>query len=221
MDVGDEDDYSDDDLDAIPHDEFRELQNYAIRSTQQPSLGNHFTAPIKNAGGREERNLRLPSVAATSTFQRIGAIQDYGNQPSSDYGDFDEEMPDGEIVDAAEEPGTNAIMESRAAALPVGEATQREQWRQQRYARPQYLQNQEPSLPHMKKDVQAIAQDQRYGKDSVNSASLNGLGGQPNPQADVVPLQLQLQEVRSIASPTIGLSDTVQVTRGKRCACSG
>lgn len=218
MDVDDEDGYSDDDLDALPHDEFSELQNYAIRSTQQTSLETRFAASTNNAVRSEERNLRIPSVAANSTSKRTGAIQDYSNQPSSDYGDFDEEMPDGEILDTAEEPGTNAIKESRAATLPVGEATQREQWRQQRYARPQYQQIQEPSLPHMGKDVQAMAQDQRHGKDNVDSP---GLGSQPNSQADVVSLRLQLQEVRSISNLTIGLSDTVQVTRRKRCTCSG
>ncbi|KAL9615457.1 MAG: hypothetical protein Q9167_000135 [Letrouitia subvulpina] len=193
MDVDDDDGYSDDDLDAIPHDELSELQNYAIRSTQQKALQNRFAAPTNNV---VHGSSRLLSVAANSTSKRTGAIQDYGNQPSSDYGDFDEEMQDGEIFDAAEEPGTNAIKESRAAALPVGEVTQREQWRQQRYAGPQYQQAQAPSLPHLKNDVQAIVQNQRHGKDNVGSPLLNGLGGQPDPQADVVSLRLQLQELR-------------------------
>ena len=110
-----EDDYSDDDLDALPAHTLHRLQEHAIQSTQQPSLSAQvqlpsIDEPIGLAGGLGRLSVARPASHA--------ANQHALHAPSSDYGDFDEEMLDGEIFDAAEEPG---------------KLSQREQWRLQRY----------------------------------------------------------------------------------------
>ncbi|KAL8765242.1 MAG: hypothetical protein Q9209_007635 [Squamulea sp. 1 TL-2023] len=134
-----QDDYSDDDLDALPDRTFLELQEHALVTTQQaarrkplalPSAAmSHQRDPAIIAQGLERLSVERPSPPFTSQRE-----SDFPHPPSSDYGDLDDEMLDGEIYDNAEEPGANAIQASRAASVPLGAvSTQREQWRTQRY----------------------------------------------------------------------------------------
>ncbi len=127
--VEEEDDYSDDDLDALPVHAFHELQQNAIRSTQKVSDHgkiSHFTG--KSPRVFASHNVRLGDLAATAEY--------YPQQPSSDYGDFDDEMLDGEIIDAAEAPIAIPALERGIARRPIGESTQREEFRQQRFGAP-------------------------------------------------------------------------------------
>ncbi|CAD6578813.1 MAG: hypothetical protein ASARMPREDX12_008979 [Alectoria sarmentosa] len=112
--AGEDDDYSDDDLDALPDHAFHELQETAIQSTQ-PSLNPQVQLPTLKHSARLAGGLGLLSA------------------PSSDYGDFDEEMLDGEIFDAAEEPTLVTRCEADTGGKEPGELTQREQWRLQHY----------------------------------------------------------------------------------------
>lgn len=128
-----DDGYSDDDLDALPEYAFDELQENAVKSTQQPTA--RLQLPDQN------RSLRPVTGGKTDGLSRLpggGLVHnDHGShappQPSSDYGDFDDEMLDGEIFDAAEEPALAAKYEASHVSGPIGERTQREQWPQQRY----------------------------------------------------------------------------------------
>ncbi|KAL8853872.1 MAG: hypothetical protein Q9221_001343 [Calogaya cf. arnoldii] len=161
-------DYSDDDLDALPDGTFQELQEHALESTQQaarerpPTLPLQKRSPAVIAQGLEKLSVRGPLPPFTSQRE-----SDFPQLPSSDYGDLDDEMLDGEIYDTAEEPGANAIQASRAASLPVAaESTQREQWRTQRYGPlPKHMQSNVPQRyesqgNHMKLgDVQETASD--------------------------------------------------------------
>ena len=120
--------YSDDDLDALPIHTFQELQQDAIRSTQQPLASQHFQLPPK----------KQPAVinGGLGGFDRLSLGQ-YGTGtqqlPSSDYGDFDDEMLDGEIFDtAAEQP--SLLGNHTNDHHPAGENTQKEAWRHQVYA---------------------------------------------------------------------------------------
>lgn len=129
-----DDGYSDNDLDALPDHAFDELQGNAVRSTQQaatrvqpPTLGQSSKPGGPGAAGGSVRSL-VGEVITNAP------LQPFPPQPSSDYGDFDDEMLDGEIFDAAEEPALAAEYEAAISIDPVGETTQREQWRQQRYA---------------------------------------------------------------------------------------
>lgn len=128
MDGIDEDDgYSDDDLDALPVHAFHELQQDAIRSTQQPHVFQDYQEPsVKHSA---------PAVTHghLGGFDRL-AINGRGRgtqqQPSSDYGDFDDEMLDGEIFDTAAEQPT--LLQSQLDTLPpAGECISKESWRQQ------------------------------------------------------------------------------------------
>ena len=128
--------YSDDDLDALPDHTFHELQEKAFSSTQQPIARPQLPAL------RQPPRPDAPALAGG--FGRLavaGASVHAGNShdfqpPSSDYGDFDDEMLDGEIFDAAESPNLAAKYDTRAINERVGESTQREHWRQQRYGLP-------------------------------------------------------------------------------------
>ena len=133
---GDDDDYSDDDLDALPGNTLHKLQEDAIRYTQQP-----LQRPQLPTVGHASR----PGPAEiASGFGRMSVDRNLDNtydphalpQASSDYGDFDDEMLDGEIFDAAEEPSLAARFEVPSNVQKIGEQTQREQWRQQRYGVP-------------------------------------------------------------------------------------
>ncbi len=128
--------YSDDDLDALPDHTFHELQEKAFSSTQLPIARPQLPAlrqpprhdPPALAGGFG----RLAVAGASAHASNPHDFQ----TPSSDYGDFDDEMLDGEIFDAAELPTLAARYDTRAIDERVGETTQREHWRQQRYGLP-------------------------------------------------------------------------------------
>lgn len=129
----DEDEYSDNDLDALPSDTLYELQQDAIRSTQKVDRHERPKLPVMT------RQPRPPPAHLNASLANLGNAfhntnaQSNSHQPSSDYGDFDDEMLDGEIFDAADEPLIAAGHKNNVAGRPVGEGTQREQWRQQRY----------------------------------------------------------------------------------------
>ena len=130
-----DDGYSDEDLDALPDHAFHDLQENAIRSTQHPVSEAHLPTLDQLRGARNfdaTRFAQLPigGVSNASAGRRAPA------QPSSDYGDFDDEMLDGEIIDAASQPALAAKFENKAVERQAGESSQREQWRQQRYSRP-------------------------------------------------------------------------------------
>ena len=120
--------YSDDDLDALPIHTFQELQQDAIRSTQQPLPPQHFQLPsVKQPAGIN---------GGLGGFDRLSLGQ-YGSDtqqlPSSDYGDFDDEMLDGEIFDtAAERPALLANHPN--AHQSAGESMQNEAWRHEAHA---------------------------------------------------------------------------------------
>lgn len=127
----DEDDcFSDDDLDALPSDAFLELQQDALRSTPQPTDrgqdGIHRTEVRGLTKGLELVHIKHQN---TTEFE-------YPVQPSSDYGDLDEEMLDGEILDASTQPAITGQQGYALAPRLVSENTQREQWRQQLYGAP-------------------------------------------------------------------------------------
>ena len=130
-----DDGYSDDDLDALPINAFHELQDNAVRSTQHalpraqlPTLANSVR-PGHNgvAGGFNQ----FPTSADVNT----PSAHRGPTQPSSDYGEFDDDMLDGEIFNAAEQPALAAKYEQKLAGGDAGESTQREKWRQQRYGK--------------------------------------------------------------------------------------
>ena len=134
LDAGD-DGYSDDDLDALPENAFHELQENAVRSTPHPLPRAQLPIP-----GNSLRPGHNGFGANFGPFYPTAALNKPSGQPgppqaSSDYGDFDDEMLDGEIFDAAEQPALAAKYEQKAIEDKAGESTQREQWRQQRYGK--------------------------------------------------------------------------------------
>ena len=198
-----DDDYFDDDLDALPDLTFHELQKNAIRSTQQPSLSPQVQLPtIEETTGHTSGLGRL-SVAGSAIHT---ADQPALRAPSSDYGDFDDDMLDGEIFDAAEEPALAVRYKAVTCERKSGGPSQREQWRLQRYGPNQ--RGSEPIETH-----QRVSQQGAVGL-PLNDG--NGLGGiqataqegevmhlgegsrtRPPPEetTDVIALQAQVQKV--------------------------
>ena len=137
--VDEGDGYSDDDLDALPADAFQELQQNAIRSTQQLRANDQLIPPPgfgQGSSKSEDPSRVFGNLAVSGNALYKAPVPITSNQASSDYGDFDDEMLDGEIFDAAEEP---VILNERMGgfvARPPGISTQREQWRHQRYGAP-------------------------------------------------------------------------------------
>lgn len=195
------DDYSDDDLDALPDGTFQELQDNALESTQQAARGKPPTLPPL---ARSQK--KTPAVLAQG-LERLsvkGALPSFTPQrksdlpqlPSSDYGDLDDEMLDGEIYDTAEEPGANAIQASRAASLPVGgESTQREQWRTQRYgAPPRHIQSNVPQAPGLAQ-MRNESQGNHMKLGDVQETTSDDDTDRPSTCPDVDALNAQILEV--------------------------
>ena len=196
-----DDGYSDDDLDALPDHAFHELQEDAVRSTQQPGpqLPALRQAPKPDrpglAGGFGRLSVTGPSVNAKTHHSH--------QPPSSDYGDFEDEMLDGEIFDAAEQPVLAARYDASVIDTGPGESTQREQWRRQRYGRPASG----PRIPHLREEQAAripvrnlAGTKENYNDVQGDGALRPGSGYTINQQpiqgaVDVDALQVQVQKV--------------------------
>lgn len=201
--VGEDDDYSDDDLDALPDQAFHQLQQNAIQSTQQPSLSAQVQLPtIKQPTGLATSFGRLSVTGPASHAANQSAFQ----APSSDYGDFDDDMLDGEIFDAAEEPDLAVRYISGAHGQEPGEQSQREQTRLQRYGPNQ--RNSEPIRAQQRVSQQGmvgVPLNTGNGSESPNATVQNGSAmcmededrTRPPPQetTDVNALQAQVQKV--------------------------
>ena len=199
----DQDDYSDDDLDALPDSTFQQLQENAFESTQQAAQGKPPTLPPATRPPK-----RTPAVLAQG-LERLsvgGPFPSFMSQrdselvqlPSSDYGDLDDEMLDGEIYDTAEEPGANAIQASRAASLPVGgESTQREQWRNQRYGTlPKHIHSNPPQAPALAQ-IRNEFQGNHIKLGDVQETTSDDDTLRPSRRPDIDALNAQILEVCS------------------------
>ncbi|KAL8660652.1 MAG: hypothetical protein Q9202_006356 [Teloschistes flavicans] len=193
MDVDEDGGYSDDDLDALPDDAYHQLQEHAIASTQHAAKATYPTLPpalppagrVQNkAPGALTGGLERLSVAPNHPTFSTEPWQEFPNQPSSDYGDLDDDMLDGEIYDAAEEPGVDAIQASRAANLQYGESTQREQWRHQRC-----------SIPATRLDLTVPP-----AQTTVQQRMLDGTNGH----------HVEAREAEELASPKDGSRSSIQ-----------
>ena len=134
-DQADEDDaYLDDDLDALPINAFHQLQEDAFRSTQQQQQ-----PPVISSRPEIPRPVATELVGGFGRHALIpenAALQPGPQHPSSDYGDLEDDMLDGEIFDGAAQAQIPVQYNRGIAAKEPGESTQREQWRVQRYGAP-------------------------------------------------------------------------------------
>lgn len=201
--AGEDDDYSDDDLDALPDHAFHELQENAIQSTQQPSLTAQVQLPTTEQPTRLAGHLGRLSVGGHGSH---AANQRVFQAPSSDYGDFDEDMLDGEIFNAAEEPALAARYEVAAGDQELGEFSQREPSRLQRLRTDRRISGPVEAQQRVKQqgaagaptsnangpgDQDATAQEGNV----VHGLNLNPTGPPPPESADVNALQSQVQKV--------------------------
>ena len=202
--VVEDDGYSDDDLDALPDHAFHELQEKAFRSTQQPIARPQLPA------SRQPPRQDHPGLAGG--FARVsvaGASNHAGNShnfqtPSSEYGDFDDEMLDGEIFDAAEHPDLAARYDTGVAVGGAGETTQREHWRQQRYGLPppklrtpeQHIRQQPAAhISRMNVAIPNTKQNDIQSRSPVLNGARKIIPEPVQDVADVEALQAQVQKV--------------------------
>ena len=212
--AGEDDDYFDGDLEALPDLTFHELQRNAIQATQQPSLSPQVQLPtIKKTTGLTSGLGGLSVTGSDNHAANPSALL----APSSDYGDFDDDMLDGEIFDGAEEPALAVRYKAATRESDSGAPSQREQWRLQRH-RP----NQRGSEPI--ETQQSVSQQGAVGLPSDNG---NGLGGTqataqegrvmysgeegrtrppPKETTDVIALQAQVQKVGLLKAHFNGVS---------------
>lgn len=124
--------YSDDDLDALPDNAFDELQQLAIESTQRPI--DRARLPEGRPGLQSAADSPAGDTRPSAVGQGTLSYPKGPLDPSSDYGDIDDEMLDGEIFDGREQPALAAKYERRAQQEPLSESSRREQFRRQRYS---------------------------------------------------------------------------------------
>lgn len=192
-----DDAYSDDDLDALPNHAFNELQENAVRLTQQ-STSRAFLPPPKH-------QLRPEHAGVTRRIGglNVGGIAGQGVEPqllpppSSDYGDFDDEMLDGEVldgglIDVIDQRQLKPDLDTDVNEGQPGESTQRESWRQQRYSEPQ-LNLRTAIQPNTAQAVDIALVS--HGPRPLVSESRGHHIQAPEQNVDVAALQAQVQKV--------------------------
>ena len=201
--VGEDDDYFDDDLEALPDLTFHELQRNAIQATQQPSLSPQVQLPtIKQVTGITS-GLGGLSVAGSD---KHAAYPSALPAPSSDYGDFDDDMLDGEIFDGAEEPALAVRYKPATRERDSGGPSQREQWRLQRH-RPNQRGSEplETQISVSQQGAVGLPSDNGNGPRGTQPTAQDGrvlYSGEegrtrppPEETTDVIALQAQVQKV--------------------------
>lgn len=211
--------YSDDDLDALPEDALSELEFKAVQSTQQNNQ-------LITHGQRQPNQQSLPLLPKPS--EQIVSVQprydgrkaqqyaqsvDYPQQPSSDYGNFDDTDIGAELLDAGDL--TNLADDNQRGLVDrsVAGPTEREGWRQQQYAaspgrQPAVLGMQPPRRPGVLGEqtwrVADADKDYRGGDNDTDEEMLDdhvvqgepvltsGAEGQRSDTVDA--LQVQIQE---------------------------
>ena len=150
--IGDEesDGYVDDDLDALISEDFLELQQRAIRSTQH-----------QRQHSNEQGTHSLPSSASVPfrprTQQAAGnkpvqtQAESFTENPSSDYGDLDDEVLDAGLIDSPKNKLGGNVFSNLVPGV-AGVNAQQEQWRKQRFSVPPQLQGNaaRPSIPQVR-----------------------------------------------------------------------
>lgn len=122
-DTDDGDGYSDDELDALQSEDFLELEQNALESTQRPRAAEHqnqLQAPVYAA---------LPQTGAFNVMSRYEQTRQQPQAPSSDYGDLDDDLLDGEVVNYPSEVGVNKFV----GDVGAGDHVHGAEWRQEPY----------------------------------------------------------------------------------------
>ena len=201
--AGEEDEYFADDLEALPDFTFHELPRKAIQSTHQPSLSPQVQLPTTKQGPGLTSGLGRLSVAESANHT--------ANQPafralSSDYGDFDDDMLDGEIFDAAEEPALAVRYKTVTREHESDGSSQSEQQRLQLY-RPDQRGSDSIETQHRVSQLGAFGLPSNDGSGpggtqaTAQEEGFMHLGGEsrtrppPEETTDVIALQAQVQKV--------------------------
>ncbi|MCJ1365826.1 hypothetical protein MMC16_004951 [Acarospora aff. strigata] len=207
--------YSDDDLDALPDHALSELEFNAVQSTQQKNQ-----SVTRGQRQHDQQTLPILSKPPVQTLpiqprydgrkaQQYAQSVDYPQQPSSDYGNIDDEDFGPDLLDAEGITNLADPAQTQFADRTGGENTQREQWIQNRYSaaigrQPATLNNQPIGRPvlagaEVDQGVDNNAEDEEDDEEMldhpevlVRSMSMNGDGGQQDNAVDA--LQARIEE---------------------------
>lgn len=212
--------YSDDDLDALPADAFQELQQNAIRSTQQQDQNERVEVSFRRdqgLPGAQDLGRGMENSALSGNAFCKTPIHVRTQQASSDYGEFDDEMLDGEIFDAGEE---SVLFQERMGgftAPQIGENTQRDLWLKQRFDVPLRPQNRAAGLLSLPPQSLATPQT-RYGLKGNNHD-----GDEHNASATYEGIRIPQAQSEEESSNIKNLEDQVRqvcrVDRSPSCGC--
>lgn len=192
-----DDGYSDDDLDDLPSNTLQQLQQDAIRSTQKAAALDRPHLPANTHSGGL---LGGDEFAKLSQAAYSHQVNPHG--PSSDYGDFeDDEMLDGEVYDAAQDPPAAITQGNPYRGQVTGESTQREIWRQERFSVPQpHHQSLNPSARGMPPPKPPTHAAENEDEEMAWSPEKKNNAGITEQSVDALQTQIQqlLQETESL-----------------------
>ena len=134
---GESDGYLDDDLDALISEDFLELQQRAIQSTQQQRQQS-IAQDIHSLPSTATVTLRKRTPHAAGKTSGQPQAESFISNPSSDYGDLDDEVLDAGLIDS---PRNLLAGKATNNFIPgvAGVGAQPEQWRQQPFSVAQQL----------------------------------------------------------------------------------
>jgi len=161
---GESDGYLDDDLDALISEDFLELQQGAIRSTQQQRQhpDDQHIHSLPSSASVPLRPRTLHAVGNTSVQPQAESFTDH---PSSDYGDLDDEVLDAGLIDSPKNLRAGNQTKNVVPGV-AGVNTQRVQWGQQGFYVPRQLQanSSRPPSPQVKPGPSIAHQVGNHGK---------------------------------------------------------
>ena len=199
MDQDLQNDFDDDlDLDDLPANALNELEHRALQSTQRGATSRSI-AYGRLAVESHQVHEYVQHGRKEQYIQPPGLETGYIEPPSSDYG-FDDE----DVIDLDAHPAFTEQCYAKPVHKLLDEATQREQWRQQRYGAPPLqgqrdvqqfqlaAENSYALEPYTRDQLeQDVANEELLGKKEAISEA---------PQFDVTLLQARIKEVYHILS---------------------
>jgi hypothetical protein len=205
MDDNDEDEiYADVGFDSLPQDELLLLEQNAIRATQhQQDLtdGSGYLKIPPHAYSRQPSN---ETNLGNQTLRKspLAAFRAPSQPASSDYGELDPGELDAALLGDFDEPVPVEEKEEVDTARLPGAATQRDQWRQQRYGRPNVYNQKslEYSKPtearnYLHPPPNGDSSYQNVGEIEMQDAPVVHESAEPPPVVNAEALQVQIQEV--------------------------
>jgi hypothetical protein len=213
MDDNDEDEiYADDGFDSLPQDELLLLEQNAIRATQEQQEltdGSGYLKILPQAFSRQpQTTVKTPPNQILKKGPLAITRAPVRQQSSSDHGDFDPNDIDAALLGSVDEPVPVEEKDEVETLRFPSKATQREQWRQQPYARPNTDGQNALEFANPRRAGARLSQSQNLTRDCDDIGEIQmqdappenePVGPPPNDEAET--LRAQIQEVFTPFTP--------------------